>query len=253
MPLLAFHAGAAAKLADSEGTCTVIVDGVESSGASKENTILPAGAIVTTGEDGRAVVEVAPGILIQLEPNTQITVGETTFGDAVDALGNPIPTVSITLTAGTIVTVISEAGFLTAALEVVTPRGIISPAEAGNAAISMTGTDPATATVTIVAADGSMMATTTSGEFVPVAEGLSVTLKPDGEWEAAAAGDVPGGPALLQIIQNALTNIAALDNLTPAIPPVVEPATDAAADIPVNQPSSAPTPTPTPAPTPISP
>jgi hypothetical protein len=228
----------------------VIVDGVESSGASKENSILPVGTIVTTGEDGRAVVEVAPGIIVQLEPNTQITIGETTFGDAVDPLGNPIPTVSITLTAGTIVTLISEAGFLTAALEVVTPRGNISPSDAGNAAITVTGTDPATATVTIVAADGAMMATTTAGEFVPVPDGLAVILTPDGERNVLPAEDVPGGPALLQIIQNAAASVAGLDNLTPATPPAVEPATDAAADIPVNQPSSAPTPTPTPGPTP---
>lgn len=250
VPWFVREASGAAMLADAEGVCRVVIDGVDSSGSGRVDSVLPPGTVVSTGDDGRAVVELAPGIVIELESSTQIIIGEITQGGEVDPLGNPIPQVSVTLSVGTIVVVASESGFLTSSLVIATPRGNISPAEASRSAVTVTGIDPTTATVTIISAAGSMLAITTSNEQVPVAEGLGAILVPDGSSTVLPAMNIPGGAAVLQSIQAAGDRITSLNNLTPAVPPPVEPAVSAQPDTPVNQPRIAPSPSPTPTPTP---
>jgi hypothetical protein len=63
-------------------------------------------------------------------------------------------------------------------LVVRTPRGNISPVLPGEAVITVTGSDPNTATVTVQADVGSMVATDTEGRTIPVPEGLIVVLRP---------------------------------------------------------------------------
>jgi len=87
----------------SDGTVTIMQNGVQSTGAENVGGTLPPGTIVTTGENGKTLLEVAPGITIELQPNTQITVGETVPDKGIDALGNPIPEVYMTLAVGSII------------------------------------------------------------------------------------------------------------------------------------------------------
>lgn len=77
-----------------------------------------------------------------MQPNTQITIGETTDNYQVDQPGNPIPAVSITVKTGTIVAVPTEGGLATAVLMIVTPRGNVSVLEHGQAVAAVTGADP---------------------------------------------------------------------------------------------------------------
>lgn len=248
-------AQADAKVAKSTGTAKVIYKGQESGAEERLNQTLAPGTVVTTGPDGKVVIELAPGFVIELQPNSQITIGETTLGnDVVDELGNPIPRHTFTLNIGTIVSQTTEAGLATAALVVVTPRGLVSPVIPGQTVITVTGADPARATVTVASVTGSEMVTKTSGEQLPVAEGLAVILRPEGEedWGPGLIDELPGGvgPGILAMAQSAADTISGLTNLTPAIPPPVLPAQPADGGIPPNQPTGQPTPTATPIPTP---
>ncbi|MEY3481290.1 MAG: hypothetical protein RIQ71_2065 [Verrucomicrobiota bacterium] len=87
----------------SSGTVTVIRNGSQSDGASSLNTRLEPGTIITTGEDGTAEIEISPGNTIVVQPNTQITIGETRMDRAVNEAGDPIPQTAITLAVGTVV------------------------------------------------------------------------------------------------------------------------------------------------------
>ena len=242
----------AARLASSQGVGQVIINGVESDSSTKTDSSLPPGTVVTTGEDGKSIIELAPGIVVELQPNTQITIGETTDNYQVDQLGNPIPAVSITVTTGTVVAVPTEGGLATAVLMIVTPRGNVSVLEPGQTVVTVTGADPESSTVTVASPTGNDMVTTTQGERVPVGEGLAVILKPDGQSTVLALSDVPNGMQIIQAAQSAASNIGNLTNLTPPTPPPVipPPAPDVPTILPV-QPT--PTPTPTPTPSPVSP
>jgi len=87
----------------SQGTVTFIVDGVQTSGEASLNSSLAPGTIITTGEDGTTSIEISPGNIIQVQPNTQITIGETRMDAAVNDNGDPIPQTAVTLAVGTIV------------------------------------------------------------------------------------------------------------------------------------------------------
>lgn len=87
----------------SSGTVTVIREGAQIDGASALNTPLAPGTIITTGEDGTASIEISPGNVIQVQPNTQITIGETLMDRAVNEAGDPIPQTALTLAVGTVV------------------------------------------------------------------------------------------------------------------------------------------------------
>jgi hypothetical protein len=209
----------------SDGTVTIMQNGVQSTGAENVGGTLPPGTIVTTGENGKTLLEVAPGITIELQPNTQITIGETVPDKGTDALGNPIPEVYVTLTVGSIICDTQGAAGA-ASLVVQTARGTISPVTPGVMVISSTGADPTMATVTVAALVGDKLAVTTEGEQVPVGEGLVVILRPDG-METGSLTDYPNLSGNVPI---------------PLAPPVPLP--------PPDRPTSTPTPTPNPTPTP---
>ena len=94
---LCTHVYADAKLAKSTGSAKVSIKGQESDAGAMVDNVLPPGTVVTTGPDGKVIIELAPGFVIELQPNTMITIGETTMGSAVDELGNPIPQHTITI------------------------------------------------------------------------------------------------------------------------------------------------------------
>lgn len=236
----------AAMLAKSEGLAKVIVSGSESPASSLVGSTLGEGTVVTTGEDGKVMIEVAPGIVIELQPNSQITIGGMKMDQITDELGNPIPQYSITLTVGTIVAVHTEAGLANGSLLVVTPRGNISPVLPGQTVITVTGSDPDTSTVTVASVTGTEMATTTEGEQIPVAEGAAVILKPDNTYVTIGINELPDGAAIIALAQSVAAAVANQPNLTPAVPPPVIPPLPPV--VPPNIPSGQPTPTPTPKP-----
>jgi len=241
--------GGSNTLVQSQGSASVELRGSSSSGTDNLNRSLPPGTVVSTGEDGKVVIELEPGIVIELEPNSQIVIGETIPGGAEDADGNPIPLVSITINSGTITVLTTEGGLATAALQVVTPRGVIVPVVAGQSVITVTGTDPASSTVTVASVAGSEMVTTTEGENLPVAEGLAVVLRPDGQYQTLPIVDLPNGAAIISIAQNAAQNVAGL-NLNPGGPPP-PPVPPPEPPLPPDPPAPTPTPTPAPTPTPV--
>ncbi len=254
--VLSVQVHADAKLAKASGTAKVTIKGEESEAASKIDGVLPPGTVVTTGPDGKVIIELAPGFVIELQPNSMVTIGETTYGAAVDELGNPIPQHSITLTSGTIVSVTNELGLAGASLVVVTPRGSITPTAPGQTVITVTGVDPARATVTVASTTGSELVTKTSGEQVPVPEGLAVILRPDdlGDLGPMLIMDLPNGAAIMAMSQSAANDIGGLGNLTPVqLPPILPPILPDGGIPPITPPGPStptPTPTPTPAPTP---
>lgn len=252
---LCSHVLADAKLAKSTGSAKVSIKGQESEAGAMADNVLPPGTVVTTGTEGKVIIELAPGFVIELQPNSMITIGETTMGSAVDELGNPIPQHTITITSGTIVSLTTEAGLATASLSVITPRGSVTPTAAGQTVITVTGTDPARATVTVASTTGTELVTKTSGEQLPVGEGLAVVLRPEDEGDLGPMpiADLPNGAAILAMSQSATADIGALTNLTPVqLPPIVPPILPDGG-IPPNQPGTVPTPTPTPTPAPVSP
>jgi|GEM_PF-2861243 len=87
----------------SSGTVTILRDGAQADGASALNSRLAPGTIITTGEDGTATIEISPGNTIQVQPNTQITIGETRMDRAVSDVGDPVPQTAVTLAVGTVV------------------------------------------------------------------------------------------------------------------------------------------------------
>ena len=86
----------------SSGTVNLLVDGAQVDGASALNRRLAPGTIITTGEDGTASIEISPGSTIQLQPNTQITIGETRMDRAINDAGDAIPQTEVVLAVGTI-------------------------------------------------------------------------------------------------------------------------------------------------------
>jgi len=86
----------------SSGPVNVIIDGAQVDGASALNRPLAPGTIITTGENGTASIEISPGNTIQLQPNTQITIGETRMDRAINEAGDPIPQTAVTLAVGTV-------------------------------------------------------------------------------------------------------------------------------------------------------
>lgn len=176
-----------------DGTVTVIKDGAQSAGSENLNTPLAVGTIITTGDDGYITIQIAPGITIQLQPNTQITIGEAVPGKGVNEQGDSIPEVSIRLAVGSVVVTSTAEGLAGTSFLIETARGIAKPVNPGNMIVVSTGADPATATVTVASPVGDDLVTTTEGEQLPVAEGLVVILRPDG-IEYAGIEDYPNLP-----------------------------------------------------------
>ncbi|MEI7863751.1 MAG: hypothetical protein WCI38_00165, partial [Chthoniobacterales bacterium] len=186
LPLLFFSMTArSAVVSTSAGSVTILKNNIQSTGAENLGGVLPTGTILTTGGDGKVLVEVAPGITIELQPETQITIGETIPDRGQDAGGNPIPETYVTLAVGSITCDTSgaatgEGGAMTTSLVVMTPRGTVSPASAGSMVISSTHADPRLSTVTVAARSGDKMVNTTGDQQVIIPEGLVGVFRPDG-------------------------------------------------------------------------
>lgn len=202
-----------ATLVRTSGSTTMVVPGegrVEA--ASLVGMGLAPRTVIFTGEDGEAVLDLAPGITATMRPKTQVTIEAAKEDAATDSLGNPIPELHITLTVGTIVLNTTAEGlgisgepdrapdeYATgehslagyskdgggkgsprrgSGLVVNTPRGGISPILPGEAVITVTGLDPDMASVTVQAVAGSMMVTDNEGRQIPVGDGLVVILRP---------------------------------------------------------------------------
>jgi len=179
----------------SEGTVTVIKDGAQSSGSDNLNVPLSSGTIITTGEDGYITIQIAPGITMQLQPNTQVTIGDYVPGKATNEAGDPIPEITVRLAVGSVVVTTTTEGVAGTSFVIETARGIMTSVTAGSMVVSSTGADPATATVTVASPVGSDLVTTTEGEQLPVGEGLVVVLRPDG-IEYSTVQDFPDLPGV---------------------------------------------------------
>jgi hypothetical protein len=225
----------------SEGTVTVIKDGAQSDGADNLNNLLAPGTIITTGDDGTITIEIAPGVFIQLQPNTQITIGERIPDKAVNENGDSVPEITIRLAVGSILVTSTAEGLLGSSFVIETARGNINSVTAGSMVVSSTGSDPSTATVTVAAVAGDKLAVTTEGEQLPVAESLVVILRPDG-IEYAGIQDYP----------NLLTSagVATTSTSSVPLPPAESPPPNAPTPRPTPTPTPTPRPTPTPTPTP---
>ena len=228
----------------SEGTVTVIKDGAQSDGAENLNTLLAPGTIITTGEDGAITIEIAPGIVIQLQPNTQITIGQRLPDNAVNEEGDSIPETTIRLAVGSIIVNSTASALAANSFVIETARGNISAVTAGSMVVSSTGADPTTATVTVAAIVGNKLAVTTEGEQLPVAEGLVVILRPDG----IEYGGIQDFPDLAST-----AGVSPPVSLPPAALPPPPPPSPSPTPTPTPSPTPSPTPTPTPTPGPISP
>jgi hypothetical protein len=226
----------------SEGTVTVIKDGAQSDGADNLNNLLAPGTIITTGDDGTITIEIAPGVFIQLQPNTQITIGERIPDKAVNENGDSVPEITIRLAVGSILVTSTAEGLLGSSFVIETARGNINSVTAGSMVVSSTGSDPSTATVTVAAVAGDKLAVTTEGEQLPVAESLVVILRPDG-IEYAGIQDYPN-----------LSSLAGAPTSSIALPPAeAPPPRPTPRPTPTPTPTPRPTPRPTPTPPPISP
>jgi len=272
IPLLLFVAQvSAAELAGpipsaSEGAVAVIKDGVQTDGTDSLNTPLLPGTLATTGPDGVFTIQIAPGVIIQLQPGTQITIGELVREKAINEQGEFIPEIGIRLTAGSVLVKTTQEGLAAVSLVIESARGTISSATPGAMVVSSTGADPAASTVTVVSVSGDQLAITAAGEQLPVAEDLVVVLGPEGttfggveEYSelarlaenttpaaaVAATSEATPTPAPMRVIRSEPTPVP-----TPTPRPTATP-TPAPAAAATPTPTPTPRPTATPAPTPI--
>jgi hypothetical protein len=261
----------AAMLADSTGAATVTIRGQKSPAESKINEDLPPGTIVTTGENGEVIIELLPGIVVKLTPMSEIVIGDVDMGQAFNESNEPIPQAGVTVSAGTMIVMVSDGALALGALAIETPRGSIDATQPGVFAVIVTG-EPSIATVTVACGlegpyknsfkgtsdggegdRGGAFVTTTEGEQIIVPPGSAVVLKPDGTWNIIRLPDVPGINGIWNSAQAGLDRLPGLPNLTPPIAPPFIPNFPPGGNIPPNQPPIVPTPVPTPIPTPVPP
>ncbi len=266
-----FTGANAALLADASGNATVNIRGQKSPATSKVNQDLPSGTIVTTGEDGEVIIELLPGIVVKLTPMSEIVIGDVDMGQAFNESNDPVPQASVTVSAGTMIVMVSDGALSLGALSIETPRGTINATQPGVFAVIVTG-EPSIATVTVACGlegpyknsfkgtsdggegdRGGAFVTTTDGEQIIVPPGSAVVLKPDGTWNVIRLADVPGINGIWNAAQGGLDRLPGLPNLTPPIPPPFIPNFPPGGNIPPNQPPIVPTPVPTPIPTPVPP
>jgi hypothetical protein len=266
--LLGLFTGAkAAMLADSAGTATVEIRGQKSPAADKVNQDLPSGTIVRTGEDGEVIIEFLPGIVAKLTPKSELIIGDVDMDQAFNEDNDPVPQAGVTVSAGTMIIMVSDGALALGALAIETPRGTINATQPGVFAVIVTG-EPSVATVTVAAGlegsfdpkgntgdggdkgeRGAAFVTTTDGEQILVPPGSAVILKPDGTWNIVLLSEVPGINGIWDSAQSGLERVANLPNLTPPMPPPLIPNIPGGG-VPPNQPPILPTPVPTPIPTP---
>jgi hypothetical protein len=261
----------AALLADATGSATVNVRGQKSPASSMVNKDLPSGTIVTTGAEGDAIIELLPGIVVKVTPMSTIVIGDVDMGKAFNETNDPVPQATVTVSAGTMIVMVSDGALTMGALSIETPRGTISATQPGVFGVIVIG-EPSIATVTVAcglegsfknsfknSADsgdgdrGGAFVITDKGEQIIVPPGSAVVLKPDGTWNTMRLAEVPGINGIWNQAQGGLDKLPNLPNLTPPIPPPTIPVSPPGGNVPPDQPPVVPTPTPTPTPTPVPP
>jgi hypothetical protein len=248
------HAGT---VRQAEGTSAVVVEGVSSDADSKVGEPLPEGAIVTTGNDGLIAIEIAPGILIELQPDAQVTIGAIDPTGGFDSEGNAIPRVSVNLISGGLVVHATGTSAETAAVVVVTPKGSFSPVTSGVTYVNATAATLPDGNVTVASVAGSGIVTTTEGDPLTLGDGLMVVLDGAASKGAATISSSTGGAQITEVSQASATRIASLPPspivATTSIAPAPTPrATPVPAPAPTGTTASVvePAPTATPQPTP---
>ncbi len=256
------HAGT---VRQAEGTADVVVEGVSSDVGSKVGEALPEGAVVTTGNDGFIVMEIAPGLLVELQPDAQVTIGAIDPTGGLDSDGNTIPRVSLNLISGGLVVHATGTSSDTAAVVVVTPKGSFSPASSGVTYVSATSATLPGGNVTVASVAGSGIVTTTEGDPLTLGDGLMVVLDGAANKGATTISSSTGGTQITEISQASTTRIASLPlspvGAIPSIAPAPMTATTSfvgPGPLPMVAPAAAPgpaapsptiTPRPTPSPT----
>jgi hypothetical protein len=247
---IAAEPAANAVLASSEGGVVVNINDVPVDGATKVNEVLPAGAMIVVGSDGRAILRLADDLFVELQPSTELIIGETIDAGTVDAGGNRLPQIKLTLNTGSLVLLSSAESLAQSSVVIVTPRGTVSPVNAGDTLIIADGADTASSQVTVVSLTGQGVVTTTEGSSLPVGEGLAVVLTPDGQAKTSTFSDLPDAGALQNMVQVANSSISTLQSTAPLAPAVQSFSEPSPTPTPKPRPSPSPTPTPTPTPTP---
>ena len=193
-----------------EGSSDIVVEGVSSDADSKIGETLPEGAVITTGNDGRIVIEVAPGILLELQPDAQLTIGASDPNGGVDSESRTIPRISLNLMSGGVVVHASGDSLEAASVVIVTPKGSFSPASPGITVVSATAPTSPEGTVTIASLTGSGVLTTTEGEQDTLGDGLMVVLGSAAPSKPVTISDSPQAGQLAEIAQASASRIASL-------------------------------------------
>ena len=251
-------AATAAVLTGAEGQTSVSIGGVPSDGATKLNETLPAGAVVMTGGDGKALLRVAEGIFLELQGDTQLVIGATETKGAIDpASGESLPQTTVTLQSGSFVLLAAPESLQNNALLVVTPRGSLAPASSGLAYIAADSADPSVANVTVAAVEGSGVITTTAGEPVPLGGGMVAVLGSDGATNVINLDGFAQSTLINSTVQSAAASVG---NLEPVSQPASlgapvrvtsQTSTPSVTSSPTPRPRPSPSPSPSPAPSPL--
>jgi len=248
-------------VSSAEGEANVNIEGVMALALDKIGEVLPPGAILITGLDGRALVRVADGLFIELQPESQITFTGVTAEAFVDAGGDPLSQVSVTLVSGSLVLVSTPEALAQTSLLVITPRGNLSPVNSGQLLVTADSADPSLATVTVAVVKGDALVTQTGGDTTPVGEGLVVTLKADSPSSIGTLAGFPESAGYNTMVQSTLGKVALSEASSPVTmsapapsprptPPPSPTPTPRPGVSPTPSPTATPRPTPTPSPTP---
>ena len=235
-----------------EGTAAVVVEGVSSNAESKVGEPLPEGAVVTTGDDGFIVVEIAPGLFIELQPDAQVTIGAIDPAGGLDSDGNTIPRVSLNLISGGLVVHATGESSETAAVVVVTPKGSFSPVTSGVTFVNASAATLPDGDVTVASVSGSGIVTTTEGDPVTLGDGLMVVLDGAANKSATTISSSTGGAQITETIKTSSTRIANLQLSPMGATSLSAPAQTVTTTSVTLTPTPTPRPTATPTPTPLS-
>lgn len=204
----------AGTLRQAEGISDVVVEGVSGKAESKVGETLPEGAVMTTGNDGRIVIEVAPGILLELQPDAQLTIGAVDPDAGIDSAGGTIPRVSVTLLSGGLVVHATDDSLDATSVLVVTPKGNFIPVSAGATLVSAASPTSPDGSVTIAAVTGSGIVTATEGDQLALGDGMMVVL---GSTAPTGASTISDSPQASQIAESGLSSAARISSLPPTM------------------------------------
>lgn len=162
-------------MVSSEGHVVIRVEGQEVEAASAQGAQLPAGAVISCREGARAVLEFAPGLAVVVLPNTKFSVGADIAEGARGLRGSGVPSHAASCDEGLFVIIASEQGLASAALEISTPKGTISPVLPGRAAVSV-GPASEGSPVTVISPTAVLVVAAQRGLQTPLPRGLGMLL-----------------------------------------------------------------------------